>query len=88
MWWRQALEMAQTLLRLMDDLKQTRADVKELRREMDEMSDTVQRLAFELRRVQEREETERKILKLELENHLLRAERGLPPKREPDDAPE
>lgn len=78
MWWKQILEMAQTLLRIMDDLKQTRADIKEIRQEVQEMSEAIQRLAFELKRTQEREEAERRILKLELENQLLRAERGLP----------
>ncbi len=78
MWWKQALEMARTLLRIMDELKQTRTEIKEIRQEMQEMSDAIQRLAFELKRMQEREEAERRILKLEIENQLLRAERGLP----------
>lgn len=79
MWWKQLLEMAQTLLRIMDDLKQIRTEIKDVRREMQEMSDAIQRLAFEVKRTQEREEAERRILKLELENQLLRAERGLAP---------
>lgn len=79
MWWKQVLEMARTLLRIMDELKQTRAEIKDIRHEMQEMSDAIQRLAFELKRTQEREEAERRILKLEIENQLLRAERGLPP---------
>ena len=43
------------------------------------LSQEVQRLADELKRQREREEAERKILKLELENYLLRRERSLPP---------
>lgn len=38
----------------------------------------VQRLNDELRRLRESEESERKILRLELENYLLRQQRGLP----------
>lgn len=67
------------LLRITDELKQTRSEIKDIRSEMQEMSDAIQRLAFELKRTQEREEAERRILKLEMENQLLRAERGLPP---------
>jgi hypothetical protein len=41
-----------------------------------------------LRHVQEREESERRILKLELENHLLRVERDLPPQPPLPDEPQ
>lgn len=39
----------------------------------------VQRLADQLKRQQEQAEAEHRLLKLELENYLLRQERGLPP---------
>jgi hypothetical protein len=46
-----------------------------------------ERLETELRHTQEHEEAERRILKLELENYLLRQERGLPPAK-PQSRPE
>jgi hypothetical protein len=54
-------------------------------KEIYELRVAVERLAGAIERVGQREEAERKILKLELENHLLRAERGLPPAK-PDDS--
>jgi hypothetical protein len=51
------------------------------------LSAEVQRLSDELKRQREHEESERRILKLELENYLLRQERGLPPVK-PQSLPE
>ncbi|MGH9836460.1 MAG: hypothetical protein ACRD9Y_25840 [Blastocatellia bacterium] len=48
---------------------------------------SVERLEAELRHNREHEEAERKILKLELENYLLRQERALPPAK-PQPLPE
>jgi hypothetical protein len=45
----------------------------------EQLSHEVQRMADELKRQWEHEESERRILRLELENYLLRQERGLPP---------
>lgn len=52
---------------------------QQLRRANDAMAFEIKRLNDELQHQREREEAERKILKLELENHLLRQERGLLP---------
>ena len=52
---------------------------QQLRRENDAMAFEIKRLNDEVQHQREREEAERKILRLELENHLLRQERGLPP---------
>lgn len=57
--------------------------MRELSRTVDEdirrLQSAVERVAAEVRLMQEREESERRILKLELENRLLWMERGLPP---------
>jgi hypothetical protein len=51
------------------------------------LSNEVRRLSDELKSQRAYEEYERKILKLELETHLLRQERGLPPAK-PQPLPE
>lgn len=88
--WKQVLETLWQTLRLAEDTQQNRQDIKELEKQMrdfatateQEMHDlrrALERLAAALERLSEREEAERRILKLELENRQLRAERGLPP---------
>jgi predicted transcriptional regulator len=80
---RQVFTLTETMSRQQTALKELQQEVRELSRAVDEdirrLQSAVERLAAELTRVREREESERKILKLELENHLLRMERGLPP---------
>jgi len=53
--------------------------------EIQRLHGAIERLATEIQRSQEREESERRILKLELENRLLRSERGLPPESSAQD---
>ncbi len=65
--------------RLLDLASETEQENTQLRRANELLAFEVQRLHDELQRQQEREAAERRILKLELENHLLRQERGLPP---------
>lgn len=65
--------------RLFDFAAAAERENQELRRANEALVFEIRRLGDELQRQREREEAERKILKLELENHLLRRERGLPP---------
>ena len=53
-WLKQMMEMAQTLLRLTDDVKQTKSEIKEIRKELRELTDAVKHLAYEVHRTQER----------------------------------
>jgi serine phosphatase RsbU (regulator of sigma subunit) len=64
--------------RLLDLASETERDNTQLRRANEMLAFEVQRLRDELQRQQASEAAERRILKLELENHLLRQERGLP----------
>ncbi len=64
---------------LLDLAAKAEQENTQLRRANELLVFEVQRLHDELQRQQEREAAERRILKLELENHLLRQERGLPP---------
>ncbi|MEO6726492.1 MAG: hypothetical protein ABIU20_04760 [Blastocatellia bacterium] len=65
--------------RLFDFAAASERENQELRRANESLIFEIRRLNDELQRQREREDAERKILKLELENHLLRQERGLPP---------
>ena len=69
---KEVYELTRTLLRLADDVRENRSEVREVRGELQELATAVQRLAFEVARVSEREERERAMLVLELENRLLR----------------
>jgi len=65
--------------RLLDFAAATERELYELRRANERLVYEVQRLTDELKRQREHEESERRILKLELENYLLRQGRSLPP---------
>lgn len=72
-------ELARTLLRLGEDLRENRSEVREIRGELRDLAAAVQRLAFEVARQGEREERERALLLLEVENRVLRGGAALPP---------
>lgn len=57
----------------------TKEALTQLRRETHEMADSLEKLSFEVQRLNEREKLEREKLVLQLENTLLRIERRLPP---------
>jgi len=95
--WKQLYELVRQVFTLTESTRRNQAALNELQKEVRDLSRTVdedirrlqnavERLAHEVQRLSEHEESERRILKLELENQLLRAKRGLPPaKPEPDD---
>jgi predicted RNase H-like nuclease (RuvC/YqgF family) len=80
---RQVFTLTETASRQQSALNELQKEVRDLSRTIDEdirrLQSAVERLAAELHHQQEHEESERRILKLELENRLLRMERGLPP---------
>jgi len=80
---RQYFSLAEKQRRQEDEIHELQQQLRDLSQanaeEARTMRNAVERLAAELQHQREREEAERKILKLELENHLLRQERGLPP---------
>ena len=53
-------------------------DVKEIRQEFAKLTVIVERLAFEIQRVSDRENSEREKMTLQLENEMLKFERRLP----------
>lgn len=88
--WKSIFEILRQLLTLTESTQKNTSDIKELRQAVKELSDStdekfqelrsaIERLAFEIQRISERETHEREKLILQLENRLLRQERGLPP---------
>ena len=76
---KQIIEFIGNLLFLYRNTQENTEAISQLRREMDEMTDKVQKLASEIQRINDREKLEREKLVLQLENALLRIERRLPP---------
>lgn len=79
---RQVFTLTETTSRQQSALKELQAEVRDLSRTVNEdikqLQSAVERLAAEIRHVREHEDAERRMMKLELENYLLRKERGLP----------
>ncbi len=57
------------------DLQRTRDDIKEMRQEINRLTDAVLRLAYDFQRLEERERLEREKFALETEVRLLKNER-------------
>ena|SRR5258708_1853885 len=66
-----------SVLTLTKDMAQSKGDIKELRADIHKLTLAVQQLSNEIHRIDEREESERHIIKLELENSLLK-QKSLP----------
>lgn len=90
--WKNIFEILRQILTLTEKTQKNTADIKDLREELKNFStetktefqnlrSAIERLAFEIQRLSERETHEREKLILQLENRLLRRERGLPPAR-------
>ncbi len=75
---RQLYELAKQLFSLAQETQQNKADIKALQEQVEELTNVVQTLAFELRRARENEAHEREKMALRLENSLVRFERRLP----------
>ena len=76
---KQLAEFVTSLLFLARDTRENKQAITQLRREMDEMATAVEKLSFEVQRINDREKLEREKLVLQLENAVLRIERRLPP---------
>ncbi len=88
--WERLFEFMRQVLTLTENQRRQEDEIHELQRQLNDLSQTsaeeirilrsqMERLASELQHTREREDSERRILKLEMENYLLRQERGLPP---------
>ena len=73
--WKQFYDWVKWLVLLAREMRQNRADIKELQNQFEELTAVVQELAFEVRRNKENETHEREKLVLKLENAMLKFER-------------
>lgn len=80
--WKKLYEVLARLFTLTQKVERHDKEIAEMRRELRDLTAAVQRLAYEVQRVSERETHEREKLELRLENHLLRFERRLPPAKQ------
>jgi archaellum component FlaC len=76
---KQLTELVAHLLFLVRDTRENKESIEQLRREMHELASTVEKISFEVQRLNDREKLEREKLVLQLENALLKIERRLPP---------
>ena len=90
--WKQLLDLFTKIITLSQRTDKLEQTVKNQQQELKDLTAFVQRMAFELQRTQddlkrtaEREEYERKLFQLQVENQLLKAGRQLPPTRAGDD---
>jgi predicted nucleic acid-binding Zn-ribbon protein len=81
--WKQIYEALKQILLLTQQTEQNRVEIKELRQELDDLTSAVERLAYEVRRDRENGAHEREKLVLRLENELLKFERRISGKVDP-----
>lgn len=75
--WKTIYDTLRTLIRLADDVCENREEIKHLRLDLHELALAVERLAGQVAQVSEREERERAMLMLQLENVMLRGRQPL-----------
>ena len=87
--WKRVADIAMMLFTFGEGLQQNRADIKELQREVRDLTAAVTKLSYEVQRVRDNDSHEREKLALRLANELLKFERGLlgtpPTKETPED---
>lgn len=67
------------MLLLSHETRENRAEVKEMQQALDSLANAIERLTYDVRRIEETEKFEREKLAMQLEIALLRFERRLPP---------
>lgn len=77
--WKTISDLLSSIFTLTYRLEKQEQGLKDLQREVRELTTLVHRLASEQQRTQERETNEREKFMLRIENHLLKANRQLPP---------
>ncbi len=83
--WKSFFDLFRQVLMVTEDTQRNRAEIKELREQVQALSLTVQKLVSDSERKHENERHEREKLLLQLKTELLQFERRLlPGKTEPD----
>lgn len=75
--WRSLYDLVRTIFRLSEVVQEDREEIKEIRKDLRDLTLVVERLAGQVVHVSEREERERAMLLLRLENGLLRSRGAL-----------
>lgn len=75
--WRSLYELVRTMIQLSERVQEDREEIKEIRKDLRDLALAVERLGGQVVQVSEREERERAMLMLQLENGLLRGGRAL-----------
>ena len=84
--WKTFLHWAQQTILAGREAQETRAEVKELRQHLRDLTAEVQYQAHEIERLRENEVHEREKMALRLENEMLKFERRLPRPRQDQDS--
>lgn len=80
--WKEIWEAIKHFITVAEDSKRNREEIKEVRRQMDDMMRIMERMAYEIKHVADLDQHEREKLTLRLENELLKFERRLPSGKE------
>ncbi|MBX3291165.1 MAG: hypothetical protein KF855_17800 [Acidobacteria bacterium] len=75
---REALVLQRETQQNKTDIKDARDEVRTLRHQVENLTLLTQQLMFDIQRIDEREQSERREIALKLENELLKLERRLP----------
>ena len=75
--WKSLYELVRTMVHLSEHVQEDREEIKEIRKDLRDLTLAVERLAAQVVHVSEREERERAMLVLQLENGLLRGRQAL-----------
>ncbi len=78
--WKTITELLSSVFTLTYRLEKQEQGLKDLQREVKDLTAVVQRMAYEQQRNHERESAERQMFMLKVENQLLKANRQLPPR--------
>lgn len=84
-WWQQTFDYARQIYSLTKSSTRHDAEIKELQRQVKDLTTGMQLLAIQRQQDQETATKDREILVLRLENRLLRQDRGLPPPTNSED---
>jgi peptidoglycan hydrolase CwlO-like protein len=77
--WQKIADLTKLVFSFGETLQQNRSDIKELQREVRQLTTALQLLAQEVRHTRETQQSEQEKTLLRLENELLKFERRLPP---------
>ena len=82
--WQEVTSALKKIILLDERTEKNAKDIADIQEELRNLTKAVERLAYEIKRIDEREAYERENLRLKLENEMLRQNRALPavkPKR-------